>query len=258
MIRRIASLAIALSFATHPGVRSTPVRAAARVPFGVGERLEYDIGYGPFTRGRADMEITGLDTIRGRQAWHAEFNVRGGVPFFRVNEHYETWIDTRTISSLRYKEDVHDGSYERHRIYQFLPGERMLIEGKSDTMKTVEFPVEQTSILYFIRTIALPVGLDTGFNNYFMPDANPVRIRVLGRDHISVPAGEFDAIVIQPQIKAKGLFSEGGEARVWLSDDDRHIILQMKSKVPHLPIGSLNLYLKSYRAPPSSPSADKP
>jgi hypothetical protein len=251
---RVATLAIVvLALAPRAESQSGSVATAARVPFGVGERLEYEIGYGPFTRGEANMEVTGLDTIRGRQTWHAEFNVSGGVPFFRVNDHYETWIDTYTISSLRYRQDIHDGSYQRHRVYQFLPGQRMVIEGKSDTTATVEYPVDEASILYFIRTIALPVGLDTSFNNYFELDANPVRIRVIGREHIRVPAGEFDAVVIQPQIKAKGIFSEGGEAKVWLSDDEKHIILQMKSKVPHLPIGSLNLYLKSYRPPTSRP-----
>jgi hypothetical protein len=260
MMRPAVSLSIAaIAFAGFAGSQevAAPGQAPSRIPFGVGERLEYGIGYGPFG-GRADMEITGLDTVRGRIAFHAQFNVSGGIPFFRINDHYETWIDTHHVSTLRYKEDIKEGGYERHRIYQFLPGQRVVIEGRADTMKTVEYPVDMTSILFFIRTIALPVGLDTGFNNYFVPDANPVRIRVLGRERIQVPAGEFNAIVIQPQIKAKGLFSEGGEARVWLSDDDRHIILQMKSKVPHLPIGSLNLYLKSYRAPTSSPPADKP
>jgi hypothetical protein len=134
----------------------------------------------------------------------------------------------------------------------------MVIEGKSDTTPTVERPLDEASILYFLRTIALPIGLDTGFDNYFLPDRNPIRIRVVGHEKVSVPAGDFEAIIIQPQIKAKGIFSEGGQALVWLSDDDKHIILKMTSKVPHLPIGSLNLYLKSYRPPTSRPSADKP
>lgn len=230
-----------------------PGPAAAPVRFGVGERLEYQIKYGVFGGGSADMEITGIDSIRGRAAWHAEFTVRGGIPFFRVNDQYETWIDIHTNSSLRYKQDIHEGSYERHRVYDFLSGGRMVDKAKPDTEPTVEHPVDDASILYFLRTIALRVGLDTGFDNYFLLDRNPIRIRVLRREHISVPAGEFDAIVIQPLIKSKGIFSEGGEAQVWLSDDDRHIILQMKSKVPHLPVGSLNLFLTSYRAPTSRP-----
>ena len=60
-----------------------------------------------------------------------------------------------------------------------------------------------------------------------------------------MPAGTFEAIVIQPIIKTSGIFSENGRAEIWLSDDDRHIMLQMKSK---LSFGSLNLYLTSYRA----------
>jgi hypothetical protein len=228
-------------------------RGNVRLPitFGVGERLEYEIRYGPFTSG-AEMEIANLDTIRGRPAWHAEFSVHGGVPFFRVNDNYESWIDVETISTLRYKQDIHDGSYERHRVYEFLPARRMVVVGKSDTTETVDRPLDEASILYFLRTIPLPIGLDTAINNYFMPDRNPIRIEVLGREHISVPAGEFDAIIIHPEIKAKGVFSEDGHTRVWLSDDDRHIILQMKTSVPHMPVGSLNLYLKSYR-PPTKP-----
>jgi Protein of unknown function (DUF3108) len=258
MMFRIIALAIAvLALAPRAESQSGSVATPVRVPYGVGERLEYEIRYGPF-KGAADMEITELDTVRGRQAWHAEFSVRGGIPFFRVNDRYETWIDTHTIASLRYKQDIHDGSYERHRIYEFLPDKRMVIEGMSDTTPTVERPVDDASILYFLRTIDLRVGLDTGFNNYFLPDRNPIRIRVLGRERITVPAGDFDAIIIQPQIKAKGIFSEGGQAQVWLSDDDKHIILKMTSKVPHLPIGSLNLYLKSYRPSTPRPSADKP
>ncbi|HYW51260.1 MAG TPA: DUF3108 domain-containing protein, partial [Gemmatimonadaceae bacterium] len=76
------------------------------------------------------------------------------------------------------------------------------------------------------------------------PDRNPVRIVVLRRERITVPAGTFNTIVIQPIIKAKGLFSEGGKAQVWLTDDSARVMVQMKSS---LPVGSLNLYLREYR-----------
>ena len=66
---------------------------------------------------------------------------------------------------------------------------------------------------------------------------------------MSVPAGEFNALVVQPAFNTTGMFSEGGEALIWLSDDDAHVILQLKSK---LKFGSLNLYLKSYKPSPSS------
>ena len=94
---RVATLAMAV-LALAPLARSQSGTAATStpVPFRVGERLEYEIRYGPF-RGSADMEVTSLDTIRGRPAWHAEFSVRGGIPFFRINDHYEVNSDFMAI-----------------------------------------------------------------------------------------------------------------------------------------------------------------
>jgi hypothetical protein len=124
---------------------------------------------------------------------------------------------------------------------------------------TVSAPLDDASFLYFVRTIPLEVGATYEFDRYFRPDRNPVKIRVLRRERVKVPAGEFDAIVIQPIIKAKGIFAEGGRAELWLSDDNNRIMLQLRSK---LSFGSLNLHLTSFRlanAPqdPASTTASK-
>jgi hypothetical protein len=71
---------------------------------------------------------------------------------------------------------------------------------------------------------------------------------VLRRERVSVPAGTFNAIVVRPIIKTKGVF-ENGRAEVWLSDDSRRLIVQIKSKMR---IGSLNLFLRSFRAATTS------
>jgi hypothetical protein len=52
-------------------------------------------------------------------------------------------------------------------------------------------------------------------------------------------------VVVQPTIKTKGIFGEGGRAEVWISDDADRIVVQMKSS---LSFGSLNLYLKGREA----------
>lgn len=255
MINAVAALALAL-LAVAPRARSqdsarvVPQGAAEsriRAPFGVGELLDYQIRVGPLG-GSATLQVLALDTVRGRPAWHTQFTTRGGIPGFRVNDKYDSWIDVSTVSTLRYREDVHEANYERKRNYEFYPERRLYIEG-ADTVITVERPVDQASIFYLIRTLDLRVGLDTNFNNYFMVDRNPIRIQVLGRERIKVPAGEFDAIVIHPVIKAKGIFSEGGDARIWISDDDRRLVLQIKAKIPNFPFGGLNLYLRHYRPP---------
>jgi len=66
---------------------------------------------------------------------------------------------------------------------------------------------------------------------------------VMRRERIVVPAGTFNAIVVRPTIKTKGIFAEDGEAELWLSDDDRRMVLQLKTKVS---FGTLSLFLRSY------------
>jgi hypothetical protein len=111
-------------------------------------------------------------------------------------------------------------------------------------MPSVSNPLDDGSFLFYIRTVPLEVGKTYEFNRYFKPDRNPVVIRVLRRERVRVPAGSFNAIVLQPIIKTSGIFSEGGQAEIWLTDDDKRMMVQMRSR---LSFGSLNLYLRSYR-----------
>lgn len=222
--------------------------AFAPVPFGVGERMEYDIRFGKVHVGNGSMEVLPMDTVRGRDTWHTMFQLNGGIPFYHVNDQYEAWFDARTLSSLRYWQNIDEGSYEPKRHYEIYPGRREYVLNTKPPNQSVEHPVDEATLLYYLRTIPLRIGLDTSFNDYFIADRNPIRFKVLRRETIDVPAGRFNAIVVQPIFESK-LFSEGGHAELWLSDDENHIMLQMKSKVS---FGSLNLYLKSYRPSPTT------
>jgi hypothetical protein len=256
MRRALARLVVAMVLVARPASAqkaSTPAGGSdttpLRVPFGVGERLEYDVRFGKLHVGSGDMEVLPMDTVRGLHAWHTIFRLSGGIPFYRVNDRYEDWLDARTLSSLRYWQDIDEGSYEPKRHYEIFPERREYIENDKPPQESVEHPLDDGSFVYFLRTIPLRVGMDTTFSDYFKAERNPVRIRVIKLDTITVPAGKFAAIVVQPVINAKGIFSQGGEAQIWLSDDDNRIILQLKSK---LSFGSLNLYLKSYRPSPTT------
>jgi hypothetical protein len=244
--------AIALSFSALLPTRPDSLP----VPFGVGERMEYEVRFGPLRVGNGHMEVVGIETIRGREVYHTAFWVQGGTFFYKVNDLDESWFDTQTLSSLRFVQQHEEGSKDRERHYEIYP-ERAVFEALQDKpvkeQPSVHEPLDDGSFLYFIRTIPLVVGQTYDFDRYYKPDRNPVRIRVLRKERITVPAGTFNAIVIQPVIKTKGIFSENGQAEVWLSDDDRRIMLQLKS---HLSFGSLSIYLKSYvPAPKPRPAA---
>ncbi len=251
LVRFVTILGVFASFASSAA--TTPVQPvlapqqeqvfSTRVP-PVGERLTYDVKFSAIKVGSGFMEAVGYEPVRGVSALHVRFAVRGGTLFYKVNDVLESWIDTARFISLRHHQALHEGSRDRAKQFEFFPDRRMYQQDSQPEQAGMPDPLDEGSFLYFVRRIPLEVGRTYEFNRYYRPDRNPVKIVVVKRERIRVPAGEFNAIVIQPIIKAKGLFSEGGRAQVWLSDDSARVMLQMKSS---LPIGSINLYLREYR-----------
>ena len=115
----------------------------------------------------------------------------------------------------------------------------------STAMPSVHDPLDDGSFLYFIRTLPLTVGETYSFDRYFRPDRNPVTIKVLRKEHIKVPAGEFDAIVVQPDHQGQGhLLGERPRRGLAFRRREPH---HAADEVEGLSFGSINLYLKSYR-----------
>jgi Protein of unknown function (DUF3108) len=216
-------------------------QVASRRPWVVGEKLTYDAKVNFLHVGSGTMTVVGLDTLRGYTVWHTTFQVKGRMLFFSVNDTYESWFDTTTLSSIRYRQDIDEGSYEPKRLYEFFPDRATFQENDKPEEPSVSDPLDEGSFIYFLRSIPLDTGQTYEFHRYFRPDRNPVQIKVLRRERIKVQAGEFDAFVLQPIIKTKGIFSENGKAQIWIADDSTRVMLKMRSG---LPFGTLNLELK--------------
>jgi hypothetical protein len=214
----------------------------SRRPFTIGERLTYAVRVGPLGRGSAVAEIRRVDTVRGRRVYYTSFKINGSLLFFKVDDLYESWFDPTSLVSVRYHQKIDQGSYERNRTYEIFPERGTYLETGKTELATVEQPLDDGAFLYFLRTIPLEVGKTYTFNRYFKPDRNPVTVTVVRRERIRVPAGEFDAVVLQPKIRAKGIFAENANAEVWLADDDGRLMLQMRT---HMPFGSVTFQLRS-------------
>jgi hypothetical protein len=216
------------------------------VPFGVGERMEYDVKWGILgTVGKGVLEVAAIDTIRGHPSYHFDFTLKGGVPFAKVDTRMQSWLDVSRLVSHRFDQDQDEVGYQRHRIIDFFPSERRW--ERVDVVESGELatdsPLDDISFLYFVRTLPLEVGASYTIPRYWKDEGNPVTVNVLRREKVKTPAGEFNTVVVQPIIKTRGLFSEGGEAEVYFTDDDRRMLVQLKTK---LSVGTLNLVLRNF------------
>jgi hypothetical protein len=213
-------------------------------PFGAGEKLDYSVKFGFIKAGEGSVEVVGRDSIRGREVWHTRFRVKGGVPMYRVDDVLESWIDTGCFQSLRFVQQLEERGKTRERRFEMYPERLAFSENDKPEERSAPRPLDDGSFFFFVRTQDLVVGETYEFGQYFRPDRNPVVIRVIGRERVKVPAGEFDTIVLQPVIKTKGIFSEKGEARIWLTDDASRVMVKMQAKVS---FGTLTMSLTSVR-----------
>jgi len=70
-----------------------------------------------------------------------------------------------------------------------------------------------------------------------------LNVRYLGKERISVTAGTFDCIIVEPLVQEGGLFKSEGSIVVWLSDDKLRLPIKVKTKVV---IGSIDAELTKY------------
>jgi len=251
-MRRLTALAViaGLLAAAYGFANPAPRVLAFSTPLGVGERLSYNVSFSFLRVGSGEMSVVELDSIGSHPVWHAVLVLRGGIPFFSVNDSTSSWFDTASFSSRRFTQRLREGRYHADRDFRIDPERRVYTANGGEQQKSMVDPLDDVSFVYFLRTLTLTPDNVYTFHRYFRPEGNPVVIRVIRRERITVPAGTFNALLIEPRITTQGIFSENGRAQLWLSDDSARVLLQLKSK---LSFGSINLYLKEVIAPHQSP-----
>jgi hypothetical protein len=204
--------------------------SVASVPYAVGEELTYRATFGGIHAGTARMRVDGIEVVRGRPAYHVVFSVDGGVPFFRVHDRYESWIDVQTLASLRHRQQISEGRYHRTTAYEIYP-ERAEYQKEGDSVRaSVSNPLDDGSFIYAVRTAGVTVGETRRDDRYFRPDKNPVVLTGLRQDTVTVGAGTFATTVVRPTIRTSGIFSDDGQAQVWFTDDEYRYPVQVKAK----------------------------
>ena len=237
--RATAQLPVQAGVPVAAPVASAPIAA---VPFAVGEELVFRAKFGILPAGGAKMRVEGIDTVRGRPAYHVVFTIDGGVPLFRVHDRYDSWIDRETLSSLRYHQQISEGPVHRTKKYEIFPEKAEYQQDSSAREPSVSNPLDDGSFIYAVRAIGVRVGETRREDRYFKPDKNPVILTGVREDTVTVGAGTFPSTVIHPSIKTNGIFSENGDAQVWFSSDDRRLPVQLKARFAKF---SLTLSLES-------------
>ena len=246
-MKSIMLTALAGLVAAAPGSLA-PAPSAPLYPFAVGERFEYSAKLGVLKLGTGSIEVAGIDTVRGYESFVFKFGLDAQAPFYKTSNVLTSWTGTEDLVSRRFHQDLDENGKIRQRYYEIFPDSGTYRQHNRDwTKETVPTPLDDAAFFYFIRTIPLEVGKSYTFERYFKKELNPVKIKVVKREKMELPGDkEVECLVLNPVIGDEGIFAPRSEARLWLTNDERRIPVQIRSK---LPFGTVTLRLTSMRLP---------
>ena len=215
------------------------------VPYGEGEKLTFAIQYGLIYAGDATLEIRNIAVLDSVKTYHVISNARTNKAFdliFKVRDRVESFIDYDNLFSVRFEKHLREGKFKRD--------ERVIFDQRNHIAiyedREVHIPPNTQdflSALYYVRTLRIDVGEAIAMANHTSGKNYPIYVKVLGRDRVSVPAGEFDCIVVEPVLQTTSIFEHKGKLTIWLTDDTVKMPVLMRSKVV---IGAFEAVLKEY------------
>ncbi len=229
---------------SSPALDTLP--AVAR-PFKAGESLRFSVQYGFIHAGSAWLEVPEVRDWNGHPSWRLVARAESNSFFdkvYKVRNRIESLWDQESRFSWRYFEDRHEGRYTANDTIVYEP-DSLRMRYKNGQSYPVPGPVQDAlSSFYLTRFHALPIGGRITFDYHASRKTAPMEVRVLGRERVKTPAGRFNCVVLEPLIKAGGIFKNKGRLVIWLTDDERRMPVLMKSKVK---IGSVKVVLQEVK-----------
>lgn len=229
-----------ISSQTWAGLAWPPDRERGFHP---GEKLKFIIKYQFVGAGTATMEITEGATIQGRPTIRYETKAQSNNfidSFFKVRDFNASTVDKATLTSLGFHQNLKEGKYKVMRTTVMDYGTNTYTFEKIYKGKTTQRagPLEDhmqdiLSSFFYARTLPLELGKEYTVTVFSDGDVYPLKIKVGPKlQKISVPAGKFECIKIEPNVSGDAIFkTEDGKMTIWLSNDEKRTPVLIRSKV---------------------------
>ncbi|MBU0509960.1 DUF3108 domain-containing protein [bacterium] len=220
-----------------------------------GERIDYYIALGIIPAGKARLEILDTTSINGHLTFHARSTARSAKGYdliFKVRDTVETWFDADSIYAVRFRKRLQEGPYRDEKYVEFDLADSLVRwwdDGERKPDIFVEPRVQDVlSAGFFARTLPLAVGDTFGIRTHDVNKTYDLMVIVHARETVATLAGTFDSFKVEPVLRSGGLFKKEKGARVfvWVTADDRHLLVKMESRVS---FGIITAEMESYQPP---------
>lgn len=222
-----------------------------QMPFKTGEKLSYVLHYGIFNAGVAEIVIKSTTKVfyNNRSAMNmvGKGRTTGAVDLvFSVRDHYETYLDSKTLEPLQFMRRVDEGGYLISQDYFFNPDSNIVTTQDEKRFDVPDGVQDMISAFYFARTL----NFDTAHfgDVYEIPafvdnEIFYLKLKFAGRETVKLRKGKFRCLKFNPVVQEGRIFKTDEDLIVWVSDDRNKIPILAESKIL---VGSIKMELSDY------------
>lgn len=166
--------------------------------------------------------------------------------FYKVNDRYETFLDTKTLLPAKFMRDVNEGGYKfkNNVVFNQQTNKATSSNGTFDVPKCVQ---DVLSAIYYARNIdysKYKPGAKIPFSMFLDDKVYTLYIRYVGKEKIDTKFGSFNAIRIVPLLIEGTIFKDGEKMNIWVTDDNNHLPVRIDSPIL---VGSIKVDLMGYQ-----------
>jgi hypothetical protein len=206
----------------------------AQLPFSPGEELTYRLRVGGLgTVGTGTMRVEGPVYLRGTSTLLLRSEMRSTLATVNGIGRTSSWLDPIGMRALRFeKHERTPFARLDEAIDLFGPRREWRTADGTVGRSPTNAPLDELSFIYFVRTLPLAPGAVFTFDRHFDPRRNPISIRVVRREPISVGAGRFQAFVVEMRVRDPQRYRGTGLITLHISDCPSRLPLRIESSVP--------------------------
>ena len=189
-----------------------------------GEKLVFQVYYGPLTGGRVDAFLR-LDTIRGKEAYYGQAIARTtglADKLYKIRDLYAGYFDPETLLPYRSVRDIREGTYRKFNIVEYYHDSLKAVSTQSGNHAIPANIRDMVSVFYYVRTIkfdTMKYDDIIDINTFFDDELFPFNMRFRGREVIKTRGGTFNCIKLVPFVEPGRIFHKEDDMTLWFSDD---------------------------------------
>lgn len=229
-----------------------------KAPWMKGERLEFNLSWGPITAGTATLQVK--PAADGKTEFYTMAHDKGTFKrIYPVADTIYTRVRNKGLMTEVFRKTLHEGGFHNKSVIRFdRKGEKAwlsdtvftdpikrTVKRSADTVVTIQGMEHSImSAFYYVRTMPLKVGETTRFSAVSGKKRYELKVITHGRERMKTVLGEVNTVKVEPVMDGDGIFVSKGRIFIWLTDDERRIPVLMECEIA---LGSIKAKLTSVK-----------